>query len=495
MATTERQSDPFWQTAVLADLQRFAALPGWLIDATRSASVASALAGIIPECRTGTLTIVACKIGGLRLSAAWPVWTGTYQVTVEMPATSQRQVLALQGTLFPPDQPMPPVAATPVAFGQVGWGCAVPDLHLELAVPPPEPLLPVLPQLTDPAEARTLLERSLRASDPAYHDAQIQSCQPEVLRHHPGLRATVRYHLTYPTDAPNDARWPDILIAKTYEGEQGRHAYDGMRALWHSSLATSERVRIAEPIAYLPDSKLLIQGPIPEEQTLTGLLEEALRTQAPDALADLDIALHKTAIALAGLHQAGIATSSAYGWNDELAEVRRFVERVAAVAPVLEGAATPLLATLDVYAAITTPDPAVFAHGTFRPNQVLLQAGRVGLIDFDSWCRAEPAVDLALFLTSVRDVGLSAIGTAGAVSTDLEDEADRSMAALTQLDAICDAFLAQYAALMPVTWARVALWEALYLFTLVLRSWERVKPVRLANSIRLLDRHIRRHLV
>ena len=35
---------------------------------------------------------------------------------------------------------------------------------------------------------------------------------------------------------------------------------------------------------------------------------------------------------------------------------------------------------------------------------------------------------------------------------------------------------------MPITRARVALWEALYLFTLVLRSWERGKPVRLPTA-------------
>jgi len=362
-------------------------------------------------------------------------------------------------------------------------------------VPPPEPLLPVLPQLTNPVEARALLERSLRSSAPAYRDVRLEACRPEVLRDHPGLRATVRFQLTYPADVPDAANWPDTLIAKTYEGEQGQHAYDGMRALWHSSLAADERVRIAEPIAYLPDLRLLIQGSIPEEQTLTALLESALSTQAPAALADLDTAMHKTASALAALHQTGTATGSAYGWIDELAQVRAFTERVAAVVPELAGAATPLLATLDVYAAITTPDPAVFAHGTFRPNQVLLHEGRVGVIDFDSWCRAEPALDLALFLTSVRDVRLSAIRKAAPLSTDPAAEDDRSLAFLAQLDTLCDAFLAQYATLMPVKRARVAIWEALYLLTLVLRSWERVKPVRLANIVPLLDRHIRRHLV
>jgi hypothetical protein len=97
-----------------------------------------------------------------------------------------------------------------------------------------------------------------------------------------------------------------------------------MRALWRSPLATDKRVQIAEPIAYLPDLKLLIQGPIPEEQTLTTLLESALRTQTSAALAALDSAMRKTAIALAALHQSGTATSSTYRWIDELAEVRTF---------------------------------------------------------------------------------------------------------------------------------------------------------------------------
>jgi hypothetical protein len=63
MATTQRQPAPFGQLAVLANVHRFAALPRWLLDATQPASVASALACIIPECAAGAVTIVACKIG------------------------------------------------------------------------------------------------------------------------------------------------------------------------------------------------------------------------------------------------------------------------------------------------------------------------------------------------------------------------------------------------------------------------------------------------
>jgi hypothetical protein len=89
--------------------------------------------------------------------------------------------------------------------------------------------------------------------------------------------------------------------------------------------------------------------------------------------------------------------------------------------------------------------------------QVLLHKGRVGMIDFDSWHRAEPAVDLALFLTSIRDVGLSVVSKAATSPPDVAAQESQSPAILTQLDALCDGFLAQYAALLPITRSRVAL--------------------------------------
>ncbi|MFL5806400.1 MAG: phosphotransferase [Roseiflexaceae bacterium] len=163
--------------------------------------------------------------------------------------------------------------------------------------------------------------------------------------------------------------------------------------------------------------------------------------------------------------------------------------------PELAGAATSLLAMLDVYAAATPPDPPVFAHGTFRPNQVLLHQGQIGLIDFDSWCLAEPALDLALFLTSIKDVGLTAMSKAAQHELGTPLDTAARLAHLARLEAICDMFLEHYMTLMPVSRLRVILWEALALFALVLRSWDCVKSVRLENTMLLLDRHIRRHFV
>lgn len=489
MKGTERAREHVTTLAALADMQHFAALPSWLAQAAQPDRVSDLLKRRISTLASGELTLEACKISGLRLNTTTHMWSGVYTFTLRTPA--QRQILSLQGTVFPPGQRAPKRAHTTDApLGSPGWHAYLPELRLELAIQPTEPDLPILPQLTDPDAARALLEQAMRQGEPAYRDLRLAACSAAVLRHHAGLRATVRYQLAYSADLAATHAWPAVVIAKTYEGDNGQHAYDGMRALWHTPLASAEDVTIAEPIAYLPDLKLLIQGPVPEDQLLKTLIEAAMREPVPTILAELDAALHKTAAGLAALHRTPAPTSAAYGWADELADVRHFAGNLAAAVPELAGAATALLVWLDVHAAASPPDPPVFAHGTFRPNQVLLHQGHVGLIDFDSWCWAEPALDLALFLTSIKDIGLSVMSKA---TQHAEGSHVDVTAHTARVEAICDAFLTAYAMLMPVSRQRVALWEALDTFTLVLRSWDRVKPVRLANMLFLLDRHMRRH--
>jgi hypothetical protein len=62
-------------------------------------------------------------------------------------------------------------------------------------------------------------------------------------------------------------------------------------------------------------------------------------------------------------------------------------------------------------------------------------------------------------------------------------------ARLAQLDELSEVFLAHYERHAPVSRQRVAVWEACYLFTLLLHSWARVQPVRMAHILMLLERH------
>src|SRR5207253_6619351 len=138
-----------------------------------------------------------------------------------------------------------------------------PDLRLDLQAQPEETKLTMLPALTNPEEARAFLEQGIRAGPGAYPDIRIAAATPRVMRYQPNSRCTIRYHLEYPADLAAARHWPELVVAKTYRGDKkGQNAYTAMRALWDSPLATSDAVTIAEPLAYLPALKLLLQGPI-----------------------------------------------------------------------------------------------------------------------------------------------------------------------------------------------------------------------------------------
>src|SRR5438105_14575376 len=102
MNGTERAREQFTALAARADVQHFAAMPDWLVQAAEPKIVSERLTRSISAFATGERMLDACKIGGLRLNAATHTWVGTYTLTMTTPATAQRQVLALRGTLFPP---------------------------------------------------------------------------------------------------------------------------------------------------------------------------------------------------------------------------------------------------------------------------------------------------------------------------------------------------------------------------------------------------------
>jgi aminoglycoside phosphotransferase (APT) family kinase protein len=255
-----------------------------------------------------------------------------------------------------------------------------------------------------------------------------------------------------------------------------------MRALWDSALSTGDVVTIAEPLAYLPDLKVRVQGPIQEDRTLEDLLKAAVRANTPESMRELDEYMRKTARGLAALHNSGVDYGATISWAEELDEVREVIGRLAIPLPQLADAAEPLLTRLEALDADTPPDPALPSHRAFRPAQVLIHQGRIGFIDFDGFGRAEPALDLSRFLRKTKALGLDAAGVA--------PDSDDASAWQERMDAVCETFLSEYERHIPVSRERIALWETLDLLTLVLYCWTKIEPERLTANMRLLERHL-----
>ena len=387
--------------------------------------------------------------------------------------------------LTPPERPAT-AGQSSRPLGASGWRGWLPQLGVAIEVEPPDELR-ALALLMDPEQSRALLEAAIAEQSPRYRDLRIATCEPHLVRYSPDSRCTVVYRLGF-DGVEGSSRGPELVVARIYRTDHGRVAWDNMRAVWDSPLSRGDPVHVAEPLAFVRDLNVVIQGPLRVEQTLKQLMFETWRTRSPMARARLDIALDLTADGLAALHGCGARAEVTVTWEDQFAEVRQWRDCLGNAIPALGTAAEPLLVELATSAADCPADPVGPAHRSFRPAKVLLCGAEAAIIDFDGLSLAEPALDVALFRATARVIAL------GELTDDVDGPGDEGALEhrADEVDALCDSFLARYESRRPVSRERVALYETLALLTVVLHCWTNVNPTRLRHGVLLLERQVER---
>lgn len=492
MADTDELIGQKQDAMIWEGLQAFRDLPDWMLAARDPERICAALAKAIPEFRSGKFLLQDCDSNYIRYKAE--NWSGFFELNIRKPGESSTSSIDLQAVIYPPGIVSERPDLVEGSLGSKSWHAVIPAFNLELWTKQPEAVLSALELLTDPERSCQYLVSQIRSGSSSYQDLQIQACQPKVARYKPGSRCTIVYHLEYAPGADVHRRWPGLVVAKTYRKAKGQHAYESMLALWHSPLGSSNAVKIAEPLAYDPELRVMIQGPIYQERTLEDLTVMAVRAGTNEAINELTAAMRKAARGLAELHRSGAALGAAYGWENDEAEVRETIEGLSAAIPQLAPAANAFVERLSNLEASTTPDRPVPSHGTFRPAQVLINHGEIGFIDFDSCCTAEPAKDLGLFLCAFLRAGMATVDFAGfQINPEPLDRTAR-LARFQQLLSLSETFLAEYERYsMPVKRQRVALFEALEIFTLVLHAWTKIKVRELNDIMYMLEHFLQAH--
>jgi hypothetical protein len=446
-------------SAGLPGLRRLATLPVWLRAALSAGTVLAALVQAVPDVELEDL-----KVRRLVLDAKAQRWVGTYQV-----ATADGKVQLL-GSLAPPHLAAPGSDGEPGApFGTEGWHGWLPELGLDLRTQPPETVLSAMDELTDPEQARAVMQRVLARP--------VAACAVDVLAYKPGSRAVLRYGLTYPPGTGG----PATVIAKTYrKADKGQNAFDGMRALWRTSLASGDMVVIAEPVAFVPELKLLLQRPIPGSVTLESVLAGTFAAAGP-VPADVGRALAASAVGLAAMHTSGATVAGTFRLGQRIGDAREVLDWLvqAVPAPELADDFGPAVERLERLDAELPTGPERPSHGTFDPEQVLLDGDRVGFIDFDDAAMAEAALDVGLFLASLPDLALESGGMG-----DPEPLLDRAAA-------LGDTFVSAYEAEAPLSRERVELWQTTDHLVHALQTWTKAKPSGPGKDLAVLDHHLR----
>jgi len=442
--------------------------PATFAEALRPETVVEELRRVVPEARTGTLSLLRCRVSRIRSVPGSDSWTAVYDVDVRDEATGVEATVVHRGVIG--DGPLVP--HPDVAFGGAGSSWTLSRLQLQLAVMTTDDDLAGLATIADPEESRLLLQRLLAESGDLPRGARVAASSPTVLTHKPGVRATVVCHLEY--DGP--ATGPSAVVCKVHNEEEGGRAAAALQEL---AACEPAGVRLARPLAYMPELRLSVQEHIDHVCTYKDLFHIAFN-DGTDAWDTLLHTTRLTAAGLAGVHTSGCGFGEPVTLGDELAVLR---EKQARLAGVMPGPANELTSQvpdrLGAADAACRPDPLRPAHHSFRAAQVLVTDRGVAFIDFDKLCQAEPASDIALFLTKLRHT---------AVNKVLSEGSARSSQA--KLDALRTVFLEEYRRHAPVSEERLALWEAVELTSLVLGAAKHVNPIWIETCSGMLQSHL-----
>ena len=296
----------------------------------------------------------------------------------------------------------------------------VPEAALALHVFPVDPDLPTLRQAMSPRTVARLAHSPFSSAEPPL---------VEVV-HHPREGACVlRYTL-----AGQDDSGPRRLYGKVYPGLEGEAVDSFLRALGRqprgartgagrgagraSGRGAASRAngrRFPEPVIYAPGLHLLVTEALPGEPVIPRLLGSVLATPLAAELgqesAELHAAVRAAGEALALMHGSDLATAPVHTAADEkdglvqgLELVSRFwpeaADRVRASSPVL---LEPPPEAPDV----------VLSHGDFTPSQVLLDGRNAAVVDLDTLCWADPALDLGRFIAHLELLAAKRGGRSG----------------------------------------------------------------------------------
>jgi aminoglycoside phosphotransferase len=256
------------------------------------------------------------------------------------------------------------------------------DVGLVLHPFPIDPDLPTLPQSMDPDAVRRLLS------------ARDEAAGPEVdVVHHPREGPCVlRYRFGGEADRP-----ACTYYGKVFADGTGATVYRYLRALTTDGAVA----RVPAPVAYSSTHRLLCTEALPGQQ-LGRVLKAAYDGGIPGrervrALRDASAAAGR---ALSELHRTDPLDAPVHSAADELRDLWQELETVAAVWPAEAAFIRHPVEALARRAG--GPSSLVLSHGDFTPSQVLLNGQHPGIVDLDTLCRADPALDVGRFLAHIR---------------------------------------------------------------------------------------------
>lgn len=272
----------------------------------------------------------------------------------------------------------------------------LPDLGLILRVSGLDERLLGLKLALDPVAMGPILSQCL-----SLDGGEATECTIDILGHRLGKRCVIRYRLES-LDPKAGQKVTRSVIGKVYKfrEDRGRQVFAAMRALWEQGFGdeAEDGIRIPKPLAYLQDWQLLLMEDAPG-CSLAGL-------EGPGIMPAIEAAGR----ALAKLHRCPLDAPGRHNPQDEVELLKRWVTVVSQVDPAMRVPLEESFAEVRDALNRRRSFESTLVHRDFYEKQVLVNGAHTILIDFDTLCLSDPAIDIGNFLAHLRLAGLQHLG-------------------------------------------------------------------------------------
>jgi Ser/Thr protein kinase RdoA (MazF antagonist) len=284
---------------------------------------------------------------------------------------------------------------------------------------------------------------------------RMRDLEVEPVHYKPGRRCTLRYCVTLDHFERGESQRV-YLFGKAYRDDRWRQSFETLDSTWKASVASGGAWRAARPIAAVGPWRFVVETAVPGERFRQVLADLTPDNARRDQLRQVGRHLEAVALAVHAMQQAPIRSGPRLDITVLLTAQRRNLDYLHSVHETTARELERLRAEIERVAAATPASDLVLSHGDFAHGNVMLNGNEVGIIDFDRLSQAEPAYDVACFLTHLTSFAL------------------RHPRRAAYMQPLCDQFRAAYLDLAPdVSPRRLALYEALDLSACVLRHFRR----------------------
>ncbi|AGF51128.1 sll1726 [Synechocystis sp. PCC 6803] len=254
-----------------------------------------------------------------------------------------------------------------------------------------DPKIPWLPFALD----RQLAQQHLASIFPGLQGIK----KTELLRHKPGRRALIAYHLE--TDGVEG-----IILGKIRAKGTDYKSYGSQRALWENGFhgQSEDGLSVPKPLGIVEPWQMWLQRWVPG-QPATELL--ITRPDLPEKIAALAHKIHSHSVPTTKTHT--IATELQI-LGDRLREFSHQQPQWQTQIQHFIAQSEQLGEVLNKY-----PRPTTTIHRDFYPDQILVDGNHLWLVDLDLYCKGDPAVDLGNFIAHMTEYSLRTWGNPDAL--------------------------------------------------------------------------------